>query len=266
MNSFESYGPGKARAKDRLEHTKSHLDGGFDVDGYIVNIESNQGNPVACAGRLSSYAFAKGIYAWFEGADLEVMKNWFYVSGCLHKYQFMLQSDKMNLLPKTMDFMRALVSDNASLIDWFCHCSEIVDEKRVQSTTTADFLAYQIILAVKGDFSQLVERCLRMSANPPKGPKKMFLLDNDFFMALANGDVAGMEAALIELTSPASIKKRLSIESGFSEGLISTFGVIYAKIAWRHGYEVRVDTPYIPVEWLPVKPLANYNPIYSFLK
>jgi hypothetical protein len=29
---------------------------------------------------------------------------------------------------------------------------------------------------------------------------------------------------------------------------------------------VRVETPYIPVEWLPVNSLANYNPVYSFLK
>lgn len=266
MSLFESYGPGKARAADRLEHTKSHLDGGFDVEGYISNIENNLGNPVACAGRLSSYAFAKGIHAWFELSDLEVMKNWFYVSESLHKYQFSLQSDKMNFLPKALDFMRALVSDNISLIDWFCNCNEIVDGKRIQSTTTADFLAYQIILAVKGDFPQIIERCLRMNTNPPKGPKKMFLQDNDFFLALANGDISGMEAALKELTSPASIKKRLSIESGFSEGLISTFGVIYAKIAWRHGYEVRVETPYIPKEWLPVTPLNNYDPVYSFLK
>jgi hypothetical protein len=85
-------------------------------------------------------------------------------------------------------------------------------------------------------------------------------------MALASGDVLEMESTLTELTSPISIKKRLDIESGFSEGLISTFGVIYAKIAWRHGYEVRVDTPYIPMEWLPVNPLVRYNQIYSFLK
>lgn len=266
MNLFEKYGPAKSRAKDRLDHINSHLDGGFDVDDLVTYIENSQGNPVACAGRLSSHAFAKGIHTWFEVSDLESMKNWFYVSECLHKYQFMLQSDKMNLLPKTLDFMRALVSDNASLIDWFCNCNDIIDEKRITSTTTADFLAYQIILAVKGDFTQVAERCLRMNTNPPKGPKKLFLLDNDFFMALSNGDVSRMEATLIELTSLASIKKRLGIENGFSEGLISTFGVIYAKIAWRHGYEVRVDTPYIPAEWLPVKPLASYNPIYSFLK
>lgn len=94
----------------------------------------------------------------------------------------------------------------------------------------------------------------------------MFLLDNDFFLALTHGDKTAMEVSLHNLTLPSSIKKRLDMEGGYSEGLISSFGVIYAKIAWRHGYEVVVDTPYIPSEWLPVKPLAHYDAHYEFLK
>nr|WP_262381825.1 immunity 49 family protein [Pseudomonas veronii] len=105
-----------------------------------------------------------------------------------------------------------------------------------------------------------------MIAHPPSGPKKRFMLDNEFFIALAEGDKSKMESVLRELTTPASIKRRFDSENGYSEGLISTFGVIYAKIAWRHGYEVVVDTPYIPSEWLPVKPLAHYDAHYEFLK
>ncbi|MDY7552405.1 Imm49 family immunity protein [Pseudomonas sp. FG1] len=92
------------------------------------------------------------------------------------------------------------------------------------------------------------------------------MLDNEFFIALAEGDKSKMESVLRELTTPVSIKRRFDSENGYSEGLISTFGVIYAKIAWRHGYEVVVDTPYIPSEWLPVKPLAHYDAHYEFLK
>ena len=42
--------------------------------------------------------------------------------------------------------------------------------------------------------------------------------------------------------------------------------MIYAKIAWRSGYEVEVDLPCIPKEWLPVTPLDNYDEHYDFLK
>jgi len=266
VSVWSAYGAAAAKAEARLEHIKSHLEGGFDVQGYVTNIENQRGNPAACAERLSSYAFARGMLAWFETADLEEMKRWFSVAESLHRYQFSLQSDKMNFLPKTLDFMRALVSDNEMLIDWFCQCRDIVDEKRIQSTTTADFLAYQIVLAAKGDMRQLSERCLLMREKPPKGAKQMFLLDNEFFMALANGDKLAMEHALLELTSAASIRKRLSSENGYSEGMISTFGVIYAKIAWRSGYEVKCETPFIPAQWLPVNSLGHYEPYFSFLR
>jgi hypothetical protein len=53
---------------------------------------------------------------------------------------------------------------------------------------------------------------------------------------------------------------------GYAADLISTAAVIYAKIAWHHGYEVRVDSPYIPPEWLPTEPLERYDDHYGFLK
>lgn len=62
------------------------------------------------------------------------------------------------------------------------------------------------------------------------------------------------------------MRSRINDDSGYAADLISTEAVIYAKIAWFHGYEVRVDSPYIPTEWLSVEPLAKYNCSYSFLK
>jgi Immunity protein 49 len=250
----------------RMAHIGAHLKRGFDVEGCIFNIEQGRGNPVACAGLLSSQALAMGMQSWFEMKNLESTKEWFSISGELNKYAFILQSDVMNFLFKMLEFMRPLVSDNEALIDWFCQFSNIRDAKRIESITTPDYIGYQIVLAVKGEWTLLAERCERMIANPPKGKTKRFLLDNEFFLALAMKDKGGMESVLTELVSPKLIKARADSESGYSEGLISTYGVIYAKIAWRHGFEVEVDSPYIPAEWLPVRPLQVYDPHYNFLK
>ncbi len=250
----------------RMAHINAHLKKGFDVDGCVFNIEQGRGNPLACAGLLSSHALAMGMVSWFEVKSLELMKEWFSISGELNKYAFTLQSDVMNFLFKVLEFMRPLVSDNERLIDWFCQFSDIRDAKRIESVTTPDYIGYQIILAVKGEWELLAERCERMSANPPKGKTNRFLLDNEFFLALATKNIGKMESVLTELVSPKLIKARADSESGYSEGLISTYGVIYAKIAWRHGFEVKVDTPYIPAEWLPVRPLQVYNAHYNFLR
>ncbi|MFP3565314.1 Imm49 family immunity protein [Paraburkholderia sp. SIMBA_030] len=95
---------------------------------------------------------------------------------------------------------------------------------------------------------------------------KKYEIDHRFYLALSRKDVPGMEAVLQELTSP-KVSKVRNVEQafGFTEKLIATHAVIYAKIAWRHGFQVNVDTPWIPQEWLPITPLADYVDPYDFM-
>jgi Immunity protein 49 len=65
---------------------------------------------------------------------------------------------------------------------------------------------------------------------------------------------------------PKALASRSNDEGGFTEDLISTPAFIYAKIAWRHGYEVVVDSPFVPSEWLPISPLDRYENHYAFLE
>jgi hypothetical protein len=67
------------------------------------------------------------------------------------------------------------------------------------------------------------------------------------------------------LVTAHEINRRKNFETGYTEELISTMPVIYAKIAWYHGHEVRVDSPYVPVAWLPMTPLPAYEDRYDFL-
>ena len=94
----------------------------------------------------------------------------------------------------------------------------------------------------------------------------MYYLDNRFFLALTHGDMTAMEEALAEITSPKSIMARSAAEGGYTDGLLSSYGFVYAKIAWRHGFKVRVDSPYVPAEWLPIEPLDHYTDPYEFMK
>lgn len=96
---------------------------------------------------------------------------------------------------------------------------------------------------------------------------KKYEIDHRFYLALARHDVSGMEAVLQELTSPKVCKVR-NVEQafGFTEKLIATHAVIYAKIAWRHGFRVEVETPWIPQDWLPMAPLAECVDLYDFMR
>jgi hypothetical protein len=256
------------KAGKRLAHVKSHLDGGFrDIEGTVQNIVQGRGDPMACALDLSRHALASAIFAWFGNHDLNAMKQWFFVAGKLDQLYYQMQENDPEWGRGFPKLFKPLLSDHNALIDWFAHYDLAYDMKRVENHKTHDFWAYQAIVAIRGDWPRLIERCERIIADPPGASKEQkYLVDHHFYLALAKGDIEKMQSALQEIVSPKAIQARLDYESGYTADLISTPAVIYAKIAWRHGYKVKVDSPYVPQEWLPNEPLKQYDNHYGFFK
>lgn len=247
-----------------LEHVLKHQQALSDKMDFFLNIiERGEGDPDFCMLRLCSHASATALASWFRNQDLSSFKQWCYVSGKLDYVLF--QSDPRRWFPAYLLLM-PLLSDHENLIQWFANNDKPFDMTRAADPKTAEFHGYQALLALRGECEVLEERCLRIIGNSPPKMKK-YEVDHRFYLALARQDVGGMEAALQELTSPKIAKVR-NVEQafGFTEKLIGTHAVIYAKIAWRHGFEVKVTTPWIPEEWLPVAPLPFYTDPYGFMK
>jgi hypothetical protein len=53
---------------------------------------------------------------------------------------------------------------------------------------------------------------------------------------------------------------------GYTGWFIVVEAVIYAEIAWRHGFQINIDTPWISVYWLPIAPLSRYDGPYDFMR
>jgi len=167
---------------------------------------------------------------------------------------------------KILQLIRPLVSNDRSLIEWFAHYNQVYCLDRVEKQTTHDFWAYQAIVALRGEWPRLIERCEKVMRAPPRAASEQkYLPDHEFYLALGRRDVGTMTEALHKLVTPKMVKARNNEDSGYATDLISTAAVIYTKIAWFHGYEVRVDSPYIPSERLPMEPLQRYDDRYGFL-
>jgi len=250
----------------RIAHIKSHLDGGFKLDQLVRNIENGLGNPRACVMSLSRHAEASGFYAWFEERDLTSMRQWFHTAAKLDRKWYQMEEDKQGSGSKMLELIKPLVSNDRSLIEWFAHYDQVYYLDRVEEQTTHDFWAYQAIVALRGEWPRLIERCERVMRTPPRAASEQkYLPDHEFYLALARRDVGTMTEALHKLVTPKMVKARNNDDIGYARDLISTAAVIYAKIAWFHGYEVRVDSPYIPSEWLPMEPLQRYDDRYGFI-
>jgi hypothetical protein len=220
---------------------------------------------------LQSFAEANAINSWFMMSDITATKNWFYVKS---KLELICCYEPYNHPPQNIGFGRGvlqglfpLISDNAYLIDWYANMDSTLFEKDASNTKRPDYWVKQFFLALRGDWDELAARCERILADPPTDSKvKKFMPDYRFYLALAKGDVDGMEAAIRELVTPKAIANRIALEGGYTADLICTPAVIYNKLAWRHGHEIVVDSPYIPREWLPIAPLEKYEDPFEFMK
>jgi hypothetical protein len=249
-----------------IEHLSSHVQGALDrneVGEALHYITTNTGNPSACAASLAAMAMARGMLAWFKEGNLESLKQHMYESAQLERIAYLLRPSRSFC---ELVCLAPLLSDNKAILNWYQTAEEIQPRIDADNPKAHGFRWMQMVYALRGDWKMLGPRAERVVELAPSSQKK-FMVDHRFYLALARGDVGAMDAALNELTSEKMARVRNDeLPFGYTHFFIGTHAVIYAKLAWLHGFEVRVDSPYVPAEWLPVKSLAHYSDPYEFMK
>lgn len=258
------------QAQAKLKILKDRLEGGryFNVEACLRHIANRTGDPYACKAELQEFALVKAMLAWFLNQDLVAFKQWCFVSAKLLRS---LYQERPKNYYMTSAHLVHLMSDDASLIEWFARFEYpfalkdgYSSPERITDLNTHDHHHYNTLLALRGDWELLARRSRSFLEDVP--PKfRDYEADHRFTLALAGGDAAGMEQALNDLVQPALMKRRQDEERGDTQGLICTVAVVYAKIAWRHGFPINLDSPWIPRAWLPVSPLATYEDMFDFL-
>lgn len=243
------------RARARILHVNACADS-YLIDPVYVTIkkdairliETNTGSAEGCISIFLSDAEAKLIQAWFAEHDMTKCKQW------AHAFTKLLC---MRLQHKALDsaslfyheIIFSLLAADEVLIRWICRHGFVSPNYISRSIT--------------GEWRGVIEECLKLSADPPRGVDK---LHYNFFIALAQGEMTWMESILEELTNPAVIQRKREYGTGFTQDLLWASSLLYAQLAWRHGYFVNIDSPYVPQEWLPRQSLSEYQDPYEFMK
>lgn len=233
----------------------------------IDYLNEGKGSRRGCLGVLSGGTQARCLMAWFQDNDIIAHKHWAYVAAKVNR--MICQMEPGAWFP-AYEHLYALLSDSEDMVNWYRQHrvsyyleSEIKDRDNPRQ---AAFHGYQALLALNGEWDLLEKRCEQILSLDLTKDRK-YLVDHRFYLALARADKAGMEAALNELTSPKVARVRNFEQAfGLTENLIATHATIYAKIAWRHGHEIEVDSPWVPKEWLPIRPLEKYENPWPFMK
>lgn len=243
----------------------------IDEQRYAVShpakmITEKRGSLSGCLRSLLSHHLLKSIYAWAAHGDLQSFKWNAYVATKIH-YIHSVEVEA-EAIGREGEYFYALFSDCEPLIQWMIGLAPLNSGQWSYISKVGDsfYRQYQMTLALRGDWPQLIQRCETFLRGMPKGMKR-FAVDFRFYLALANGDLAGMRASLTELTSPKVAKVRNEVfELAFACDFVGCHATMYAKIARRHGYVIDIQTPLIPPEWLPLEPLPEYRDPYPFME
>ena len=185
--------------------------------------------------------------------------------GILSEYDFQWAYNGIN----TNFFFMSLLSDNQKLIDYLIkHRDEIVDiSVPYKRTDTRPFFNANTLLALSGDWQLLKERALTFLNDEKKARSDLKRIpDHEFYVALADKNIKGMQEALDKLLELKLAKRAAKDTLLHFDFYLQPQVLMYAKIAAIHGFDLGIDSPIAPKELIDINPLAEYKIPYDFMK
>lgn len=157
------------------------------------------------------------------------------------------------------ELLYALLSDSPEVIDALARLAPAYYVSARHNPLNYEFMAHMWQLATLGDYEALAAKVEKLSKNGRKPWRRDCADGKDFFSLLMRADKVGLES---RITQDAKLPTDDSVISDFF-----TFRATFeAKLCWHKGIEVQIDSPRVPMDLMPVKPLAHYDDVYDFLK
>jgi hypothetical protein len=202
----------------------------------------------------------KALESLYIKNNLEEARQHYYTCGCLDEFRILNYDGK--ILDYGLNHLAyAMLSDNPSLIKRYADLKHSQYDKMIKNGNTAPTYVLQCL--IKDDWDEY-ERVMPIVKT--KSVKKYKLeLDAAYYEALADRNKLKIEEILAEFVTPKVHKQRNKYHELVKE-FVSHPALAYTKIAWLKGLEVQVNSPYIPMELMPVKPNQDYIEEYDFLK
>ena len=256
--------------EERINLVISNLDYAIkDEKESLEYVLKKLGDPLICIsfiGKIYLYGASKNLL--FE-KDLEKFKQDMYIYGKL----CIMSRDSRRLLSGggIIEFCEMLMSNNKEIIDFLIRNFDIVayeSKKDEYIKSESDrFLARTILLALKGDWEDVIKRADIYLNNPSKSSyHKYIYLEFEFLKALALKDSIKMKESIEKMLEKKVAKKMLNDMSTAFDFYLHIFVIMYAKIAMYHGIDLGIDHEIAPKELIDITPAKEYYEPYDFMK
>jgi hypothetical protein len=214
--------------------------------------------------RIASAHEHLGLIAYFVRRDWLAFKKHWHILSRISVLASRHEPDSDNYITggsmsRERDLLYAFISDSPLAI------SEVValDTPRLRrwrdTPKAAEFSFHLAQLAMRGDEEEIEEK-IAVGAKKAGGHlKESYAKNTDFYSLLMRGDKAGLEASIMDCTK--AEQKHTMIICDFIRPL-STFRT---NLCWYKGIPVEIEHPMMPMDWMPIAPLAHYEDVYDFL-
>ncbi len=202
----------------------------------------------------------KALHSFFIDNNLTSTKQHFFSCGIIDEFEI-TRLDQPILDYGINHLSYALLSDSDDLIHKYANLTHSYYDKSIKNGTATPTYILQCI--IKSDWVNFKGAMEIMKTKTLKKYPAMYL-DIQVFEGIAERDKTKIENALAEFVTPKIHKQRNKHHILLNE-FISHPALGYAKLAWLKGIQVEVDSPLVPLELLPVKPLSMYVNEYEFL-
>ena len=255
--------------EERINLVISNLDYAIkDEKESLEYVLKKLGDPLICMKFIGDkYLYGASKNLLFE-KDLEKFKQDMYIYGKL----WIMGSDSRGILRGNVIYLsEILMSNNKEIIDFFIRNFDLVAYERKKDeyikSESDKFLARTILLALKGDWEDVIRRSDIYLNNPSKSSyHKYIYLEFEFLKALALKDRLKMKESIEKMLEKKVAKKMLNDMSTAFDFYLHIFVIMYAKIAMYHGIDLGIDHEIAPKELIDITPAKEYYEPYDFMK
>ena len=255
----------KKKFNEKLEHLIKRVDLYKEVENdYLKRIEEKNGDCQYCMRSLGRIYITVASKEIVVDKDIESFRKNIYVYS---KLNLMGTDTRAYLAWKKMNLFCILMSNNKDFLDFILRTFDIIGhEKEKYKKSEADFyLMRTILLALKGDWEEVIKRADFYLANPSKETGfKYFSLEFGFLKALAEKNIEKMKENINAMLEPKVARQMMYDESIFF--YLHVYVLLYLKIASYYGFDLEIESDIVPKELIDSTPAKEYPEPYEFMK
>lgn len=207
---------------------------------------------------LAGLSRTRGVHAYFVGCNAQALKQHFYVASKLTLAS--AGEDGGEDFGISDSFLYGLLSDNVEVINALANSKSHGLIRERDNPLWAGFHVHMLQLAIRDEHESLQAKIEKLAKNGKKPEREECAKGQDFYSLLLKRDKLGLERLIQDKHA------RIKSVNARIEEFMSFLGTVETKLCWLKGIPVQIESPLVPMELMPIEPLAHYDDEYEFLK